>query len=142
MSLQLAIPRRVALQQSSLPLHQPSVILKEKKKIENVKSLNCKCANSKLSQQRGSSQATVPVRVPNQVNRAFAHTFPGKYLHRILHGVDFHQRGGRNQVSHDVIFEPDDSVAVTVRIEVLANRRRQSRQLLWIQPEQAGLVPV
>src|SRR5713101_1099300 len=55
MSLQLAIPRRVALQQSSLPLHQPSVILKEKKKIENVKSLNCKCANSKLSQQRGSS---------------------------------------------------------------------------------------
>src|SRR3982074_674275 len=54
MSLQLAIPRRVALQQSSLPLHQPSVILKEKKKIENAKSLNCTCANSKLSQQRGS----------------------------------------------------------------------------------------
>jgi len=60
MSLQLAIPRRVALQQSSLPLHQPSIILKEKKKIENAKSLNCKCANSKLSQQRGSPQKPVP----------------------------------------------------------------------------------
>jgi hypothetical protein len=32
MSLQLVIPRRVALQQSSLPLHQPSFILKEKRK--------------------------------------------------------------------------------------------------------------
>src|SRR5580700_7360666 len=64
MSLQLAIPRRVALQQSSLPLHQPSVILKEKRKIENPKSLNCTCANSKLSQQRGSPQIRVTKRVP------------------------------------------------------------------------------
>src|SRR5580693_4571549 len=64
MSLQLAIPRRVALQQSSLPLHQPSVILKEKRKIENPKSLNCTCANSKLSQQRGSPQIRVPKSVP------------------------------------------------------------------------------
>jgi putative transposase len=64
MSLQLAIPRRVALQQSSPPLHQPSVILKEKRKFEKEKSLNCMCANSKLSQQRGSPQATVPNFVP------------------------------------------------------------------------------
>src|SRR6266576_728957 len=56
MSLQLAITRRVALQQSSPPLHQPRVILKEKRKFEKGKSLNCMCANSKLSQQRGSPQ--------------------------------------------------------------------------------------
>jgi hypothetical protein len=31
------------------------------KKIENAKSLNCKCANSKLSQQRGSPQRCVPI---------------------------------------------------------------------------------
>src|SRR5208283_6115097 len=60
MSLQLAIPRRVALQQSSPPLHQPRVILKEKRKNEKEKSLNCRCANSKLSQQRGSPQMGVP----------------------------------------------------------------------------------
>src|ERR1043165_7496293 len=59
MSLQLAIPRRVALQQSSPPLHQPSVILKEKRKLEKEKPLNCLCANSKLSQQRGSPQTLV-----------------------------------------------------------------------------------
>jgi hypothetical protein len=44
MSLQLAIPRRVALQQSSPPLHQPSVILKEKRKSEKKKPLSCTCA--------------------------------------------------------------------------------------------------
>ena len=59
MSLQLVIPWRVALQQSSPPLHQLSVILKEKRKFEKEKSLNCKCANSKLSQQRGSPQVRV-----------------------------------------------------------------------------------
>src|ERR1019366_8809949 len=59
MSLQLAIPRRVALQQSSPPLHQPSVILKEKRKFEKEKPLNGKCANSKLSQQKGSPQLCV-----------------------------------------------------------------------------------
>src|ERR1700688_3141401 len=64
MSLQLVIPWRVALQQSSLPLHQLSGILKEKRKFEKEKSLNRKCANSKLSQQRGSPQATVPNFVP------------------------------------------------------------------------------
>src|SRR3984893_13926874 len=64
MSLQLAIPRRVALQQRSPPLHQPRVILKEKRKFEKGKSLNCMCANSKLSQQRGSPHALVPNFVP------------------------------------------------------------------------------
>jgi hypothetical protein len=40
MSLQPVIPRRVALQQSSPPLHQLSVILKQKKKFEKEKPLN------------------------------------------------------------------------------------------------------
>jgi hypothetical protein len=59
MSLQLVIPRRVALQQSSPPLHQLSVILKEKRKFEKEKPLNGKCANTKLSQPRGSPQNCV-----------------------------------------------------------------------------------
>ena len=54
MSLRLVIPRRVALQQSPPPLHQPSVILKEKRKFEKEKPLNGKCANSNLSQRGGS----------------------------------------------------------------------------------------
>src|SRR6202521_4983102 len=65
MSLQLVIPRRVALQQSSPPLHQPSAILKEKRKNEKEKPLNCMCANSKLSQQRGSPHESVPSFVPH-----------------------------------------------------------------------------
>src|ERR1700680_1273675 len=73
MSLQLAIPRRVALQQSSPLLHQPSVILKEKRKFEKAKPLNCMCANSKLSQQRGSPQETVPNFVPT-LHRKPSHT--------------------------------------------------------------------
>jgi hypothetical protein len=44
MSLQLAVTWRVALQQSSPSLHQPSVILKEKRKFDKKKPLNCKCA--------------------------------------------------------------------------------------------------
>ena len=59
MSLQPAIPRRVALQQSSPPLHQPGVILEEKKQFEKQKSWNGKCASSKLSQLRGSPQEAV-----------------------------------------------------------------------------------
>ena len=54
MSLQPVIPRRVAPQQSSPPLYQPKAILKEKRKNEKGKPLNRMCANSKLSQQRGS----------------------------------------------------------------------------------------
>src|ERR1700729_930240 len=60
MSLQLIIPRRVALQQSSPPLHQPSVILKEKRNFEKEKPSNCMCANFKLSQPRGSPHESVP----------------------------------------------------------------------------------
>src|SRR5216684_5716563 len=64
MSLQLVIPWRVALQQSSPPLHQLSAILKEKRKFEKEKPLNCMCANSKLSQQRGSPQKAEPLVPP------------------------------------------------------------------------------
>src|ERR1700675_3660509 len=60
MSLQLVIPRRVALQQSSPALHQPSVSLKEKRKFEKEEPLNCRGANTKLSQQKGSPQGSVP----------------------------------------------------------------------------------
>src|SRR5580704_13967401 len=64
MSLQLVIPRRVALQQGSPPLHQPGAILREKRKFEKENPWNGKCANSGLSQQRGSPQAIVPNFVP------------------------------------------------------------------------------
>jgi hypothetical protein len=66
MSLRPVIPRRVALQQSSPPLHQPSAILKEKSKNEKAKPLNCICANSELSQRRGSSRA---LQAPNVKHR-------------------------------------------------------------------------
>src|ERR1700731_2774583 len=59
MSLQLAIPRRVALQQSSPPLHQPGAILKKKAQFEKQNSWNGKCASSRLSQLRGSPQKSV-----------------------------------------------------------------------------------
>src|ERR1700680_4673313 len=68
MSLQLVIPRRVALQQSSPPLYQPKAILKEKRKNEKEKPLNRMCANSKLSQQRGSPHFAVPTHVPSVVH--------------------------------------------------------------------------
>src|ERR1700676_1388171 len=54
MSLQLVIPWRVALQQSSPPLHQPGAILMEKRKFEKENPWNGNCANSGFSQQRGS----------------------------------------------------------------------------------------
>src|SRR4029077_7400365 len=60
MSLQLVIPRRVALQQSSPALHQPSVSLIEKRRFEKEEPLNCRCANTKLSQPRGSPHKGVP----------------------------------------------------------------------------------
>src|SRR5712664_2451349 len=59
MSLQLVIPRRVALQQSSPPLHQPSVILKQKEQLGKENPLNGKCASSRLSQPRGSPHQPV-----------------------------------------------------------------------------------
>src|SRR6202171_6631945 len=73
MSLRLAIPRRVALQQSSPPLHQPGLILKEKRKSEKEKPLDCMCANSKLSQQRGSPHLAVPNFVPTQPRHCREH---------------------------------------------------------------------
>src|SRR5882762_8044959 len=60
MSLRLAIPRRVALQQSSPPLHQPGVILKQKEQLGKENPLNGKCASSQLSQPRGSPRKAVP----------------------------------------------------------------------------------
>jgi len=57
MSLQLVIPRRVALQQSSPPLHQPSLILKEKRNFEKEKLLNCMCTNSKTVSKEGFTPA-------------------------------------------------------------------------------------
>src|SRR5713101_2975881 len=59
MSLRLAIPRRVALQQSSPPLHQPTVILKQKERLEKENPLNGKCASFRLSQLRGSPHQPV-----------------------------------------------------------------------------------
>src|SRR5580658_6087221 len=59
MSLPPAIPRRVALQQSSPPLHRLGVILNKKAKFEKQKPWNGKCASSKLSQLRGSVQVAV-----------------------------------------------------------------------------------
>src|SRR5260370_34035667 len=58
-NLRLAIPRRVALQQSSPPLHQPTVILKQKERLEKENPLNGKCASFRLSQLRGSPQKPV-----------------------------------------------------------------------------------
>ena len=53
MSLQLAIPRRVGLHQSPLPLGQLKTIVAEKGLIEHEKPLDGKCANGILSQWRG-----------------------------------------------------------------------------------------
>ncbi len=52
----LSIPRRVALQRSSSPLPQPSLILK--RTVENIEkySLNGKCLISRLSQLWGAPQ--------------------------------------------------------------------------------------
>src|SRR6266567_4374281 len=65
MSFRLAIPWRVALQQSPPPLHQSRTILKEKSLFEKEKSLNGKCSNRRLSQQRGSPHARVGASVEN-----------------------------------------------------------------------------
>src|SRR5207302_5244935 len=82
MSLQLVIPRRVALQQSSPPLHQPSVILKEKRKFEKEELWNGECANSKLSQRRGSPQDCVPDVCTTKCTRT--HRFAAPSFHFLL----------------------------------------------------------
>src|ERR1035441_3699083 len=55
MSLQPAIPWRVALQQSPTPLHRLSIILKEKQSLEKTITLNGNCVFGKLSHSKGSS---------------------------------------------------------------------------------------
>src|SRR5580658_9669664 len=67
MSLPPAIPRRVALQQSSPPLHRLGVILNKKAKFEKQKPWNGKCASSKLSQLRGSVQKPVLLVAPTKL---------------------------------------------------------------------------
>src|ERR1017187_8958403 len=59
MSLQPAIPWRVALQQSPTPLHRLSTILKEKQRLEQTITLNGNCVFGKLSHSRGSPQYSV-----------------------------------------------------------------------------------
>src|SRR5215472_8539341 len=78
MSLRLAIPRRVALQQSPPPLRQPRTILTEKRLFEQKKALNGKCANGSLSQRRGSPQLGVPKVCPGRRDsRQFEETHEG-----------------------------------------------------------------
>src|ERR1019366_7743351 len=60
MSLQPAIPWRVALQQSPTPLHRLSIILKEKQSLEKTITLNGNCVFGKLSHSKGSSQPGEP----------------------------------------------------------------------------------
>ncbi len=54
MSLQPAIPWRVALQQSPTPLHRLSTMLKEKQRLEKTITLNGNCVFRRLSHSRGS----------------------------------------------------------------------------------------
>jgi hypothetical protein len=54
MSLQPAIPWRVALQQSPTPLHRLSTMLREKQRLEKTITLNGDCVFNRLSQSRGS----------------------------------------------------------------------------------------
>src|SRR5579872_3075045 len=88
MSLRLIIPRRVALQQSSLLLHQPRVILNKKMSTGNETSANSKCAHSGLSQRKGSPQAIMPVSMPtldiNEIRRILPHRYPMLLVDRIL----------------------------------------------------------
>src|SRR6185295_17881111 len=53
MSLRLAIPRRVALQQSPLPLRQPTVSLRKRSQFENNKPFNSECSYCRSSHGRG-----------------------------------------------------------------------------------------
>ena len=59
MSLRLAIPQWVALLHCPLPLYQPRAILKEIMRVDEQNPLNGECANSNLSQLRGSPQVRV-----------------------------------------------------------------------------------
>jgi hypothetical protein len=60
--------------------------------------------------------ANITVGVPNEVDRAFPHVSPDKCLHGILHDVNFDQRARWNQVSHGLIFQAHDRIAIVSRI--------------------------
>src|ERR1700682_1699815 len=82
--------------------------------------------------------ATVPVRMPNQVDRTLTHASPVRYQDGVLNYVDFHQRAGRNQIAHGVILQADHCIAISSGIKALAQSRRQSCEFLRIQFEQVG----
>src|ERR1700730_5497823 len=82
----------------------------------------------------------VAVSMPDQVDRAFPHASPIRYLYGVLHHVDLYQRTGRNQLSHRVVFQSDHSIAISFCIKVDSQGRWQSGQFLRVQFEQAGLV--
>src|ERR1019366_1724886 len=84
MSLRLAIPRRVALQQRSPPLHQPGVILKQKEQCEKENPSNGKCASSRLSQQRGSPHQPVFCSDPTKIKTTQAEE--SVWQHKIVCG--------------------------------------------------------
>ena len=65
MSLQPAIPWRVALQQSPTPLHRLSTMLKEKQHLEKTITLNGNCVLRRLSHSRGSPQLRAYLSVHN-----------------------------------------------------------------------------
>src|ERR1700691_4503687 len=56
MSLQPAIPWRVALQQSPTPLHRLSTTLKGQLRLEKTITLNSNCVFERMSHSRGSPQ--------------------------------------------------------------------------------------
>ena len=59
MSLRLAIPRRVGLHQSPLPLRQPIASLRERSHFEKNNSSNGRCSYRKMSHGRGPPQQGV-----------------------------------------------------------------------------------
>src|ERR1035437_9514346 len=63
MSLQPAIPWRVALQQSPTPLHRLTTILKEKQRLEQTITLNGNCVFGKMSHSRGSPHGIPGLRI-------------------------------------------------------------------------------
>src|ERR1019366_5926484 len=69
MSLQPAIPWRVALQQSPTPLHRLSIILKEKQSLEKTITLNGNCVFGKLSHSKGSSQGAPGLKIETWATR-------------------------------------------------------------------------
>src|SRR6266852_7715629 len=132
MSLRLAIPRRVALQQSSRPLHQPTVILKQKERLEKENPLNGKCASFRLSQLRGSPQKPVllhyvsdmpanycEVALPVPLRLAFTYAIPDRLAGSIFAGsrvlVPFRNRAMTGVVVEVPSRRPDPARVKTVK---------------------------